>query len=1126
MMATMMNANGEMVDMNTGEVVGISEGTPTTADPRSASNIPQGEGGLSNTLQQLSWGFFAGLFALPDAGVRLIGKGLGMDDNNVMTLTKLFNAGERPSADTVGRYARAIGEGVGAGMPFTGGLAFAARALPMTTTVTAGSGVLKNIAADAIKFAQQSPKLAAATDIAFNAGYEALRQTVEETVDDENPYKDLYKELLPAGAFIGLPLAINTLPSVLIGKYGAGKLRSLAGGLPEVEADVMKDLPAYYRRIPGMTIVPKLLMRRAEGKLAKVFGPIDDSPEAQQALKMLEETMADPRFADAGFEFDVAERTLFGPLLEQKTKLLEGMSVNDIRDTRNRINENMQKLQKLMDDIAPDANMDIGQAFLQLQKDRNDMFTSILQQKKDLTESELERLSNIYGPMDMDNINDELRGIIYSQMEMDKDMRKAILSRMGMKNAVAPDGTLLPTRENGASLFPAADMEEDAIALIKKYSPERPSQRRQMPAPIRLLSDFIQTQQIARQKIERTMTNQLLDETIDNQLMNMGLDLAPDMRKALRSEVLKTLPGAKSGGKRKGVSLADIGMSKRDAEGFASIPTGIPGKTIRINPDQIAEDAARIAANETAINVNLPEGLDYLEQAMRFRNASLVSYNNALKRGRSRLTDAQQIKDTGDAVLNDMEALILKHVPRINREYSNLKMVVDDYRSVYESNMALLMTERVPRGGKDAYLMPNEKVMQNAFKSADNLRQLTTLLAGPTELDKRGVELLKTGAYDWLRSKKVFNKDGVIDPAKISKVLDENLNLLNALPKQVRDSLMSEFDMADNLVTRLGQLDQRMVAAQDAELDKLISGAVRQDADPALTLQKAIKDPAAMRTLVEAFKNNPAQLNALKRSVFDIASGGSAQGGALQTFLDMNEKSLKVLFDEKHLTDLRRLADLQRRVMAFADVTGQMPEFNSLDNTLKDMFGSGVQYLTTTMREAAVGRIRPETGMLALMIRLVGNTENKIYNRIFTKALEDKGFAARMTGTSTADQAQKLVADLQEIGINVPAMMRNLTIAKQEAAQAAMDRNVPIEERQGKPVIGEQARSMLRKLPPAPKLGFDDVFKPMAPTMQQGGAGQQPPQLLYPQLFPNDPLSDMLKQRAEAQGASQIPMPQ
>jgi hypothetical protein len=48
--------------------------------------------------------------------VKGIGSALGMDEKNVMTLTKIFNRGETAPRNEQERYARAIGEGIGGGL--------------------------------------------------------------------------------------------------------------------------------------------------------------------------------------------------------------------------------------------------------------------------------------------------------------------------------------------------------------------------------------------------------------------------------------------------------------------------------------------------------------------------------------------------------------------------------------------------------------------------------------------------------------------------------------------------------------------------------------------------------------------------------------------------------------------------------------------------------------------------------------------------------------------------------------------------------------------------------------------------------------------------------------------------
>jgi hypothetical protein len=371
----------------------------------------------------------------------------------------------------------------------------------------------------------------------------------------------------------------------------------------------------------------------------------------------------------------------------------------------------------------------------------------------------------------------------------------------------------------------------------------------------------------------------------------------------------------------------------------------------------------------------LPEALDYLQSAMRFRNQSVINYNGSMKRGSSRIQDAQRYIDTGNAVYKDIEGLVLNNVPRIKQEYDGMKMVLDDYAAAYEKNLPLLLTQKT-RGG-DEFLLPNERLLQTAFSSADNLRQLQLAVSGSPQ----AASIMERGTIDWLRSKNVVDAEGLVDPKKIRQVLDKNKNIVEALPANLQMKLQDEVKFADDYVKRMGELDTRRVNAKDQELDSLLAKATRPGADPSQTLQTALRDPATMQTLVRGIEKDPEMLAALRRSVFDVATGGAQKGGALKSFIDNNESSLKILFkNTAHLDDLKTLADLQRRVNAFADVTGQIPIFETSDQQLKRLFGAGVQFLTTTAREAAVGRIAPSTGALAVMLRMAGGLENRFTN--------------------------------------------------------------------------------------------------------------------------------------------------
>jgi hypothetical protein len=252
-----------------------------------------------------------------------------------------------------------------------------------------------------------------------------------------------------------------------------------------------------------------------------------------------------------------------------------------------------------------------------------------------------------------------------------------------------------------------------------------------------------------------------------------------------------------------------------------------------------------------------------------------------------------------------------------------------------------------------------------------------------------------------------------------------------------------------------------------------------------------------------------------------MATQGAQKGGALKGFLDQNEKSLKVLFgDTGHLQDLKTLADMQRRVNAFADVTGQIPIFESTDEKLKRLFGFGIQFLTTTARETAVGRINPETGTLALLLRMAGKVETQLYQRLFTKALEDPKFAHSITHVGTPQQAASVNGMLQEIGIDLNKVYQSPrvpapTMGQRAVKQAAIKELQPD---QGRPQ--PTAQQMMRALPPAPSTrGTAPINMRVGPPPSSAAPNIQ---LMYPAMFPNDPISGLLQQRqAQAQQGPQ-----
>jgi len=490
-----------------------------------------------------------------------------------------------------------------------------------------------------------------------------------------------------------------------------------------------------------------------------------------------------------------------------------------------------------------------------------------------------------------------------------------------------------------------------------------------------------------------------------------------------------------------------------------------------------------------------------------------------MMKGRTRLTDAQRYLDTGDAVYRDIEKLIKDHSPKVKKESPGIHMVMDDYNASWENTLPLLMTQKT-RGGQEYYL-PNEDLMATAFKNAGRLRQLQLTIGN----NQQGKELLEKGAIDWLRGKPIFDKEGLIDADKLRRVMDQNKNIIEALPASVRLKIQDEVTLADDVARRLAELDERRIQVKDADLDSLLAKASKTDADPRQTLEKAIKDPAAMRTLVNEMSKDPENLAALRRSVYDLATEGATKGGALEGFLKNNEKSMKVLFGGTgHYDDMLMLANLQRRINAFSEVTGQVPLFQTADQQLQGLFGVSVPYLTTSIRNVAMRNVSKETMAVTLGTRLINAKEQKVFQRMFTKALEDPKFADKIANLNTPSAAAAVAKQLQEFGVSPRRLTDILTApaasraALTEAQGLAQQGNEPVPTSMANlPVVprgtsGPTAAQMLKAQPPAPATRGTN-FNPRLPTAPAVQPGQSQVPLMYPAMFPNDPISGLLQAR-------------
>jgi hypothetical protein len=442
-------------------------------------------------------------------------------------------------------------------------------------------------------------------------------------------------------------------------------------------------------------------------------------------------------------------------------------------------------------------------------------------------------------------------------------------------------------------------------------------------------------------------------------------------------------------------------------------------------------------------------------------------------------------------------------------ERDAMKMVLDDYRSVYEQRLPLIIGRKRNEAGTTRFSTPNEQVLSVAFRSGEDVRNLSAMIGN----DPTGLQLLEQGALDWLQRKNIFDKDGLISPKKIQDVLQKNQNIVSALPKQVRDTLQNEVDTSLNVSARLGAIRDKELLAQDTEFDSFLNKTLRPGTDNAIILDKALSSPIEMSKLVSTVKGDPDRLDALRRAVFDISKEGALQGLPLKKFIDTNNKSLKVLFNEKHLKDLSALADIQARNDALTAATGIAPRFESTSDLFKRRFGVSIPGLATYGRDVSGGRISGQGAGISLGVRLLSSMEDELQRKMIVRAMTDPKVANALANARNPEQAKVVLREMQSLGALPRAMV-------QQSSQLAMgDRETPIEGMAGlpegaPPARQETAATMLRKLPPAPPTrGMPAVSQRMPPPP----APTAPAPSMYQMLFPDDPLSQMLQQRQQPQ---------
>jgi hypothetical protein len=1123
-MATITTAEGQIIDLNTGEVVGQTQ-APVAAGklevPTTAMDIAR----------QGSYGFNAALFALPDAAVRQIGKTLGMEENEVQTLTKIFNKGDRGAKNSAERYARAIGNAVGANVPITGVLGYMAASQKLAKPLMADAGVLKRVAKDTLDFIRKNPKAALAADLGSGVAFGAAEQYAKE--EELGPVAET---VLPLAASIAGPAAVGTvasaasklpLPSVLAYKYG----RELVSPSQEKLTQVGKEIAGEYNVF--MRPIASKLVERAEKKAGQALG----HGETQIALQEAEQLIAD--LGAQGIRLNTAERTMLPYFIKEQGAAVRSLAPEQLRAELQRRVDNMNEFGVVMDRLAPKSNLSAEDALTTIRSDAENLQQKIVQQIADEKGLEAERLAERFTPINRDVLGNEIRETILGAGEQAFFNLRNVQNRMGLRMNFTQDGVPLPTRDAaGVSLYKSTNIEKPVNEILQKYNVLTGPIKEYAPGLVNVLGRFKQRQKAKGESaydeaLQADLTNMFMSrkrpETGNTASFLDPQEVARSSAAADRDFMTQQQFNARSLVNEM-AEMKKLGINIDNQMDTIASRYGITGNELR----NTIKGAEATAAKAGQVDINFPEAVELLQATTSYRNNAIRGYTDAQLAGKDSIA-ARKNLDKANALHKDISDMLFKAVPKLGNEYKTFRQAYDDiYGGTYDRYLPLVLGAKRPTG---EFLTPNEAVIAQAFKSGENMRDLSILVRG----NPQGDELLTKATMDWLASKNILDKDGIIDPRKLNSVLSANKNIVEALPQSLQTALKDELTTGQAFAARIGQLERRKEAVIDAELDRLLARISREGAEPGPILERALQNPADMKSLVNAVQNKPELLEALRRGVYQMA-GEQFGEKSITAFLDSaNKRSLSFLFKPEQLTNLRKLGELEKRIRVSEGITDTPKPFETTDEALQRISGVSVRNISTLYRGmtgAGGYKASPMDAGIYLGMRLIGRQEYGIMDRVMQRAITDPDFAKALVDNSQQQSLQKQMAKLQKklqrdgvyipevifkapqraamIGINEELQEEPQTAAQAPVAPPAAPAPAPAP---AQPTAREMMQNMNKQQPPAPATRgtapaqpLKPVFPNTAPPKTGGNAAQ-----MYQALFPNDTLGNIIQQNKMGQ---------
>lgn len=1068
-MRTFTFPDGVTIDVDSGQIIGQDAPAEIPAKQitqRENVNIDKPMGRqAADALKQFSWGFNSALFALPDAAVAAVGRAAGVDEKEIPSFTRYFNAGQVAPEGQAERFALNIGKGAAAGLPLTGLLGHLSTTKALTAPLTADAGVLKRIAKDTLDYIRKDPVGAVKADLTFGGLYGALEQGVEEYMEPGQG-KDIAKAVVPMAGILAVPTMLGMANKIMEISPTARAAKAIAGQQAQTDfsrdAIVKEMVGEKTPKIPGLNWtlgkIAGFNERQAGKRVAKILEPLSDPAKVnvQESIRITREledfVRNDPRLKDLGlsdrFLLDLAQMSLDGSVLAARNQVVRDLSGNPLTAEQLRQGNLEKVFLDTFQALAPKAPMEMSSALRAAYADHMNTVATATKQLKTATEEEALMFADRFKAANMDDLGSWFRDSMFAQMEgVFSGLRKKAES-LGLREAVSPAGVALPTRSAGKPLeqYSPREFENFSRGLLNKYkltANERIFVGQGTPAPVQYIERLVARFDAQKEKATTDALDNVIREWYRGQFKE-----GSTWGKAIRSnpELMQQLEPQMN-------ELKLFVLGRRSAQSLRRAMGDDFAPPTEAEIKALMKQASDIATKEMRFEITRPEALDMLEQSLRYRNSALAEYNKRMDFG-IRRNNAQRMLDTANDLHRDVEGFVLKTFGKDRQLASWLDEYEDTFRRGYEKAFPLLVTRK---RGTDEFLLSSERVVQNALNSADNVRTMNTIL-GPDNVKYQ--QSLLDAMYDKAYRAGVLDKDGILDPKKYERFLQSNRNIIEAMPKKVQDDLRDEALTAEKSLKRLSDLRTRAEDVEDVELIQTLKKAVRQDADPQKLVLQAVDDPAVMRKLVDSLGNQPGQIEALRRQVWlgvEKELFNPQNPLFMEEFLKRNSKSLNILYPPQHLDDLRVLAEMQKRVFAGDRVQGKLSPFMSFDEKLRQTIGASVGTVESTFRAATVRIVSPVHAGVGLLTRLLTRQQTNAYEAVLYRALTDAKYAHELVNATASSSTPKGIEQQVKLaakaGVFLPRVLSTYALPAArvgtiEGVQALEDetRTIPVRE--------------------------------------------------------------------------------